>query len=128
VVRAVNEVMPQLDLFSSLARRLLRFSDLPVYLAPVFLGMFVYALIGDYTGETDLLIPSLIGIIWCLLLYSMPMLFARVPPAAGGSDRLAHRLKTKIVRGGFHLLLLVFVVVTGVCLYLSARLLFVWIA
>ena len=92
-----------------------------------FLAIFVLSLFDTgYLDGDDWLIPALVGLCWCLTLFSVSKIFATVPakPDSGSGWRI--RLSVTIRRGLLWVLALLMTSLGLVLLVLSYQLLRTW--
>ena len=73
------------------------------------------------------IIPSIVVVLWSLVCFLLLSFFPYVPPKPEKQQRLSKRLKIRLVRGGYHLGSWVFCVLSGAVVWLTIRLLSVWV-
>ena len=101
---------------------------------PIFvLGGFSLAVLAlsvldnPWLSGDSLLMPSILGFCWALMLYSTGEIFQTLPAKAGAEDRLARRVSLRVRRLLFWLLGMLTVFSTLALMVLSFQLLRVWL-
>ena len=105
-----------------------------VWLKPLFFLTTVAAfivfgyvvLIGKSADKEVYIIPCVIGVLWSLVCLLLLSAFPHVPPKPDMQMRFCNRLKIRLVRCGYYIFSLVFVVLSASAFLLSFRLLNVW--
>jgi len=116
-----------IDALGKLSVRCSRYRYLALVFGVVFLALFIYSLFNPSPGRIDFLVPSLVGIAWSLAFYAFSGLFLRVPERRSGREGLFRRVARRMQRFAFYVLGIGFVALTLVLLYLSAKMLAIWI-
>lgn len=94
--------------------------------AIIVLGYVV--LIGNGADKDVYIIPSIVGVLWSLVCLLLLSVFPYVPPKPGKHQRLFKRLKIRLVRGCYHVGLLFFCLLSASIVWLTIRLMNVWVA
>jgi NADH:ubiquinone oxidoreductase subunit 6 (subunit J) len=117
-----------LELFEKLARRIEPFRMLIVLM---FIAVCVAAawvlLMASAELQDRWLIPTILALVWVLLLYSGLLLFAQVPAAKTNATRWRDRLSVKIKRGGYHLFAWFMLLVSAAVVIVTFQLSMAWI-
>ena len=88
----------------------------------------VTVVFGSKSHEEDFfLIPSAVGILWSIAAYSFLISFHTVPHKAEKSWKFFKRLKRNIARGGYWLMGIVFLGTTIGALFVSYRMIAIWL-
>ena len=91
--------------------------------------VFGYVVFIEEGAEKDVyLIPSVVVVLWSLVCSLLLSVFPYVPPKPDKQQRRFERLKTRLARGAFHVGSWIFCALSAVAVWLSIRLLSVWIA
>ncbi len=117
-----------IDLFSKIATAL-QFLRLPIIVLGVTcLAVMITAIFGSKSHADDYyLIPSAVGLLWSIGTYSFIINFNSVPQCADPSWGVFRRMKRHIVRAGYLLLGIVFVVLTTGIVFVSFRIVSIWL-
>ncbi|MCK5719352.1 MAG: hypothetical protein KAH84_05295 [Thiomargarita sp.] len=120
-----------IDLFRNLARIALPFKML-IGIATIIAFIFIVILITIFTYpssyEEDMyLIPSILGFLWLLSAYLFIVNFSQVPVEASNPDKFWARIKFKLHRAWYHFLGLVFLGVSGLVVFITSRLISIWL-
>ena len=117
-----------IELLHRLARRL-RKAQLPALIGAVACLLYgVYVLLMPASHENDyLLMPAIVGMLWCLSLYALITNFAHVPVWSRQEAGLWLRFKHRLVRGYYWLLGVLFIALSVGVLVVSWRLVAVWL-
>jgi hypothetical protein len=110
-----------------------RLQDVALWLRPAlrpFIGLGALSLalaaflvlFGDPQTSDPLLLPAIVGMLWCLCAALFITTFESVPPPAGADLRGGQRLKRAVARVWYRLLALAFVGLTVAAILLSQRL------
>lgn len=111
-----------------IATFLARFRLLVVALAGIFLALLLLSILDNPWLHGDvLLIPSILGFCWALILYSVGELFITVPPSPASDAGFRSRLSIRLRRGMLWLLGLFTVLSTIALFVLSYQLLRAWL-
>ena len=87
----------------------------------------VISLFMETGGEEGMfVIPSLVLFLWALSVYVFILNFAEIPGKAGPDDRLMRRAWQRGKRAWYWLVALMFLVTTAMALFISFRLISVW--
>ena len=98
----------------------------------ILLGLGFFALscatvLGVQGIDSDVyLVPSVLAVIWSMLVLFMISTFPHVPPKPDKDIRLLMRFRIRLKRGIYYLLGLVFLVITLALLMLSFKLFGIW--
>ena len=93
------------------------------------LAMIVVVLLSTGSGEGDwLLMPSFVGLLWAISVYSFVDTFRGVPDKAATTHGFLRRLGRSARRGAYWILGLVFLGATLLALYFTARLVSIWLS
>ena len=117
-----------IDRFRSIAVAGKRFKPFVIFVGMVAITIFgleVLGIIGT-PGEDVLLIPSIVLSLWAIVLWTMLQSFPGVPERLDKSARFFKRIKSKMVRLSYYLLVILFVATTVMLIWLSFRLLGIW--
>lgn len=110
-----------------MARRLTWSKPLVAIIGVVFLALFLTSIFKLGGIETDAyLIPSVLGVFWATLFFILVSAFTVIPQKPTGDEKFFARIKMRIRRGAYHLLGVVFLVLTFTVAALSLRLFGVW--
>ena len=91
------------------------------------LSAFLYVVFLAEGANRDVyLIPSVVALIWTLLLYILLATFPNVPAAPDKSRNLFFRIRLRVVRLFYHILAVLFLLFTIAVVILSLRILNVW--
>ncbi len=111
------------------------FSKKVLWLKPLFftttaaaLILFGYVVLIEEGADKEVyIIPSLVGVLWSLICSLLLSVFPYVPPKPDKQkQRLAKRLKIRLVRGGYHIGSLMFCALSVSVVLLTFKLLNVW--
>ena len=114
------------------------FQKLALFLRPVrplaFAGLFLFAVmfawntigVADKSGE-QLVIPSIVGFLWALSVYSFIATFQHVPVKADSQASFLAKLKVAFRRAPYWVLAFLALISSGAVLILSYRLFSVWL-
>ena len=115
------------DLFSALTKKIYWAKPLAIILAIGFAGLLIYSIIFRNTGDPDIfLIPSVIGLLWSLLLLSFTTTFSNLPSKPRSDEKLIKRIKARIMRGFYYIIGLIFLVLTVAIIFLSLKIFGIW--
>ena len=106
--------------------RVVRTPSLIVALA-CFATIVFLLLVADSPELDRFLMPTFIGLLWAIGLYSFVEAFRGVPETGDSAQGILHRLGRSIRRGGYWVLSMLFVGATLLALYLTVRLLSIWL-
>lgn len=116
-----------IDHLSAFAKKVVWLKPLFFIITATSVIVFGYVLfLGNGADKDVYIIPSIVGVLWsfvCLLLLSV---FPHVPPKPGKHQCLFKRLQIRLVRGCYHIGLLVFCVLSASTVWLTIRLINVW--
>ena len=89
--------------------------------------LFGYVVLVEEGVDKDVyLIPSIVVALWSLIFSLLLSVFPFVPPKPDGQQRLSRRLKTRLARGGYHLISWIFCGFSAAVVWLTIRMLSVW--
>lgn len=118
-----------IDKFQQMAQAL-QFLRLPAVVlggaSLVFVGSIIFV-VDSPTGER-FLIPGIVSLLWALSVYAFIETFRVIPARADKSLGFFGRLKRKLSRGWYWLIGIIFVATSAAVLFVSYRLLFVWLS
>ena len=118
-----------LETFSVISTRLYWSKPIVVVLGLVFVSVFVASILGLGGFDTAaLLIPSLLGFFWSAIYFILLTMFPSVPPRPGKEVKLLRRIKIRFQRRMYYLLALILIILTMAILFLSLKLLGIWLA
>jgi len=117
-----------IDKFQRVAESI-QFLRIPaIVLGILCLGIIAVVLLGLGSGAINqILVPSLIGLIWALATYSFVVTFEKIPAPADQSFGFLAKIKRKLSRAWYWLVAVAFVGTTVFALILSGRLLSIWL-
>lgn len=94
----------------------------------ISIGTFIFIVFGSHSFASDdrYLIPSVIMLIWSLLLCSFIYTFPLVPKKALKNDGYIKRLKNNVIRCYFYLLSLIAVLACFGVILVSVRIVGIW--
>ncbi len=101
-------------------------------LSSVALGLFCVIAIttiifGSRSQEGDYFaIPSFVGMVWSLNTYSFLVYFRTVPVKSDQSWNFIRRMKLKILRAGYLIMGVFFIVTTIGAIFVSSRMIYIW--
>ncbi|TQV72153.1 hypothetical protein FLL45_18200 [Aliikangiella marina] len=117
-----------LNFFSRLSLKLGWTKGLAILFGSGFLALLGFSILNENTKESDVyIIPSIMGFIWSMLLYSIAQLFPNVPAIPDPSEKILKRLKVRIKRGFYHILSILFVMISIAAILLSIRMFLIWL-
>lgn len=116
--------------------RLSLFSQKIIRLKPIFYGLaFISLLVLGYViffvsgARHDVyIIPCLMALLWSSFSVFLLSTFPYVPSKPGKEIGFFKRLKLRFIRGFYHIFSLLFVVMSGTIIWLTIRLLNIWLA
>ena len=112
---------------SVLSRKLYWFKPFTYLIGVGFLCLFIYTLlVSDSSAQDVYLIPSIVGILWCLIFNILITLFRVVPSKPDAKAKLFVKLKARLDRGIYYLFALIFIVLSIAVLVMSFRLFGIW--
>ena len=117
-----------IDRFRSIAVAGKRFKPFAVFIGIVaitIIGLEVLGIIGT-SDEDFLLVPSIVVLLWAIVLWTILHSFPGVPEKLDKSARFFKRIKSKMARLFYYLLAMLFVVTTVMVILLSFKLLRIW--
>ncbi len=92
-------------------------------------AVFGLSVFGVSVFENDtFLIPSLVGVLWLLTLYSFIVCFQTLPAALPAGAGLIERVRQRVRRAGYWAIAVVLLGISGSVVWLSLRFLRVWYA
>lgn len=92
-------------------------------------GVFAYVVLNDDGVNRDVfIIPSMVLGLWSLVCALVLSIFPYVPPQPEKRERVLRRLKIRLVRGAFHLGSWILCGLSVAVVWLTIRLLGVWLA
>jgi hypothetical protein len=114
--------------------RLRVFSKKIIWLKPLFFlitvaAFIVFGYVVFFANGTDkdvYIIPCIVSALWSLVCWLLLSSFPYVPPRADKQKRFVMHLKIGLIRSVYHIGSLIFVVLSGLVLLLTFRLLNVW--
>ena len=116
-----------IDIFAELSKRIYWVKPIAYVMGVGFVGLFGYAIIFRNAGDTDVfLIPSVLGVIWSLLLISIITVFPNVPSKPSSDDKFFKRLKIRLKRGMYHLLGILLLILSITIILLSLKTFGIW--
>jgi len=112
------------------------FSKKVVWLKPLFfittaVAFIVFGyvvLIEEGTDKDVYIIPSIVVVLWSLVCSLLLSVFPYVPPKPDKQQRIFKRIKIRLARGGYHLGSLIFCVLSVSVVWLTLKLINVWLA
>ncbi len=118
-----------LETLARLAIKLHWSKPLVIVIGACFFGWFCLNIFGVLGTDSDAyLIPSVLGLLWSVLLFFLLTTFLDIPPKPQAEASFLIRLKTRIKRSFYYLLGLIFLLLTiAVSLY-SFRMLGIWMS
>lgn len=117
-----------IDRFRSIAIAGKRFKPLAVFVGIVaitIIGLEVLGIVGA-SGDDFLVVPSIVILLWAIVLWTILHSFPGVPERLDRGARFFKRIKNKMVRLIYYLLAMLFVVTTVMVILLSFKLLKIW--
>lgn len=90
-------------------------------------AIIVLLMTSDSRQDDRLLMPSFVGLLWAIGLFTFIESFRAVPERAGSDQTLYGRLKRSMRRGWYWVLVVVFVGATAVAMFLTGRLVSIWL-
>ncbi|MBV1879138.1 MAG: hypothetical protein KUG79_15965 [Pseudomonadales bacterium] len=92
-----------------------------------FFGLFVSSIFNvPATNSDEYLLPSVVGVIWSALFFLLIATFSNIPSKPLKQDKFFVKLKVRIKRSGYHVLGVIFVVLTIAVLMLSFKMFGIW--
>jgi len=118
-----------IDVFKKLA---IKFKGLKLVINLLFvssLSVFLFITFTDYSIASDdtYLIPSLSLVIWSLLAYSFLYTFPFVPGNPGKEVNFLKRIKIKLLRAYYYVILLIALIASIAVLIMSVRIIGIWL-
>ncbi|MFK8016356.1 MAG: hypothetical protein AB8G17_13060 [Gammaproteobacteria bacterium] len=93
----------------------------------LFLALFVVSVFAPGGMDGDVfLMPSVVGVLWTSLFFVLVSGFAVIPEKPAAGTRFFARVKIRLKRGAYHLLALIFVVLSIAVVAMSVRMLGIW--
>jgi branched-subunit amino acid permease len=123
-----RNVAHMIDTLGKIARALsiLRLPTIAVGLACA--GALVIIIFTSQSHEEDrYLIPSLVGVVWAIATYIFLGSFSAVPPKPTTSWSFFRRVRRHVVRAWYGVLAIVYFTTSGFALWITSRLLSIWI-
>lgn len=120
--------MPMIDKLQRVAGRL-QFLRLPaMVLGLVSLATMITVIVSSKSHEDDYyLMPSIVGLLWSMASYSFLVNFSSIPEKSDSSWKLIARFKRSAVRAGYWLLAMLFILTTVGALFVSYRMITIWL-
>ena len=116
-----------IDIFAELSKRIYWVKPIAYVVVIGFTGLFGYAIVFRDAGDTDVfLIPSILGVLWSLLLISITSIFPNVPTIPSSDDKFFNRIKIRLKRGIYYILGLLFVILSIAIIFLSLKMFGIW--
>jgi len=116
-----------IDYVSALSLRLKWLIPCSIFLAFGAFLLFGYVVLSNPSESKDIyLIPSILALLWSLITLSILSAFPHVPAKASKEIPYLERVKVSVTRFFYHLLALVFIVLSIVTLWFSIRLITIW--
>ncbi len=117
-----------IDLFSKIATALQPFRLPVIVLGVISLAVLITTIFGSKSHAEDyFLIPSAVGLLWSFGSYGFIVNFTSVPQSADPSWSFFKRLKRHMIRTGYRLLGVVFIVLTAGIIFTSYRMVSIWL-
>ena len=101
----------------------------PVLLIASFAAFIVFGFVVLFTSGADkdiYIIPSIVCLLWSLSLWLLLSIFPHVPQRADRKDKFYRRFKIGAVRAAYHMVALVFLLISIFTIFLSLKLGNVW--
>lgn len=93
------------------------------------LVVFGYVIFIESGTATDVyIIPSIVVVLWSLVGLLVLFIFPGVPPEPGRHQRLVKRLKIRLIRMGYHLAAWSFCALSAIVVWLTIRIVSIWLA
>ena len=118
-----------IDQLSAFSKKVIWLRPLSFISIAAAILVFGYVVLFAEGVEKDVyIIPSLVVVLWSLGCSLVLSFFPYVPPKPDRQMRLFARLKVRLARGGYHLGAWVFCVMSAALVWLTIRLVGVWLA
>ena len=119
--------LPMIDNISKLSKKVIWARPIAYLMVVGFIALFGYSVIFRNAGDTDVyLIPSVLGLIWSLLLVAITLIFPNVPSKVNSNDKFFKRIKVGLQRGVYYLIGLLFLILTIAIIVLSIKTFGIW--
>ncbi len=116
-----------IDALEIVAKRFRWSKPLVFMIGLVFLSVFLGSIFGLRGLESDIyLIPSILGIIWSAQFFFLVSTFPSIPPRPTKGTKFFARVKVRVKRGMYHVLGVVFILLTIAVVLLSFKMVGVW--
>jgi hypothetical protein len=116
-----------IEILSLISRKHQWLRPFTLLVGAVCVCLFLYAIFSSSSHSQDVyLIPSLIGFFWALLFNILVSAFLNVPKKPDSKDKLFKRLSVRIKRGCYHLLGIMFIILSLAVLVLSFKMVGIW--
>ena len=117
-----------IDRFRRLAQRAEAFRLPSIIFGLICLTSIVVVLIGpDSPDEDRLLLPSVVGLLWAMSLYSFIDSFRSVPEKTIATPGLLISLKHRLLRGWYWVKGLIFLASTTLAVVITSRMVSIWL-
>lgn len=116
-----------LDTLGKLSVVCSRYQSASLGLGAVFLALFLYSIFNHSPGQIDFLVPSVVGFAWSLAFYIFAGLFLRIPEPASARLGFFRRIGRRMHRFALYVLGVLFISLTLVLVYLTMKMLAIWI-
>ncbi len=116
-----------IDGLNNLAWRLKPLKGFTLVSGLAFLVFFGYLLATEGASQDSYILPALAGLLWSACSYAFIVNFQHVPQRLDKSAPLFSRIKVRLRRFGFWLLALFFVGGTLTILWMTLRLIYIWV-
>jgi len=110
-----------LEVFQALAIRLHWLRPVAMVIAVLFGVFFIYAIFAENAPDNHLT-TGIIGTLWGLLLLTFLNIFPTVPPLPNPEQSLWQRIKLRLRRSGYLLLMVAVLALTFACVWVTLRL------
>jgi len=116
-----------IDSLEIVAKRFRWSKPLVFMIGLVFLSLFFGSIFGLSGISSDIyLIPSVLGVIWSALFFFLVSTYSYIPPKPTNGTKFFFRVKVHFKRGIYHVLGVVFILLTIAVISLSFKMLGVW--
>lgn len=118
-----------IDRLGDISKRIIWIKPFAQISSIVFFGLGLFILVFTNSKEQDVyLIPILIAFLWSINIFALISLFPRIPSKPDSNDKFFKRVKVRVKRGGYHVLGVLFLILTVSAIITSYKIFGIWLS